>query len=128
MSDLPAITVAEEDYNRLSALLEKTDDPTGVANGLEDELSRADLKPLAEIPESVVVMNSVVVFEDQDSGMERRLQLVYPRQADGSADKISILAPAGAAMIGLSIGDSIEWPVKGRKPLHLKVVGVARPG
>ena len=126
MSDLPAITVAEEDYNRLSALLEKTDDPTGVAEGLEDELSRADLKPLSEIPESVVVMNSVVVFEDQDNGKERRLQLVYPHQADGSADKISILAPAGAAMIGLGIGDSIEWPVKGRKPLHLKVVSVTR--
>lgn len=126
MSDLPAITVAEEDYNRLSALLEKTNDPTGVADGLEDELSRAALKPLAEIPESVVVMNSVVVFEDQDSGRERRLQLVYPRQVDGSADKISILAPAGAAMIGLSIGDSIEWPVQGRKPLHLKVVSVSR--
>lgn len=127
MSDLPAITVAEEDYNRLSALLEKTDDPTGVAEGLEDELSRADLKPLSEIPESVVVMNSVVVFEDQDNGKERRLQLVYPHQVDGSADKISILAPAGAAMIGLGIGDSIEWPVKGRKPLHLKVVSVTRP-
>lgn len=126
MSDLPAILVAEEDYNRLSALLEKTDDPTGVADGLDDELSRAELKPLAEIPPSVVVMNSLVVFEDQDSGKAHRLQLVYPHQADRSADRISILAPAGAAMIGLSIGDSIEWPVKGRKPLHLKVVDVSR--
>lgn len=126
MAKLPAITVAETDYQRLSALLEKIDDPTGVADGLEDELSRADLKPLDQIPESVVVMNSVVVFEDQDSGKERRLQLVYPYQADGSSDKISILAPAGAAMIGLSVGDSIEWPLKGRTPLRLKVVGVTR--
>lgn len=127
MSDLPAITVAEEDYNRLSALLEKTKDTTGVAESLEDELSRADLRPLAEVPETVVVMNSVVLFEDQDSGKERRLQLVYPHQVDGSPDRISILAPAGAAMIGLSVNDSIEWPLKGRKPLHLKVVSVTRP-
>ena len=123
---MPAITVAESDYQRLPALLEKTNDPTGVAEGLEDELSRADLKPLNEIPESVVVMNSVVVFEDQDNGKERRLQLVYPQQANGSSDKISVLAPAGAAMIGLSVGDSIEWPVKGRPPLHLRVVSVTR--
>ncbi|MEP1217059.1 MAG: nucleoside diphosphate kinase regulator [Marinobacter sp.] len=126
MSDLPAITVAEEDYNRLSALLEKTDDTTGVAESLEDELSRADLLPLAKVPETVVVMNSVVLFEDQDNGKQHRLQLVYPHQADGSPDRISILAPAGAAMIGLSVGDSIEWPLKGRKPLHLKVVSVTR--
>lgn len=127
MSDLPAITVAEEDYNRLSALLEKTEDTTGVAESLEEELSRADLRPLAEVPDTVVVMNSIVLFEDQDSGKERRLQLVYPHQADGSPDRISILAPAGAAMIGLSVNDSIEWPLKGRKPLHLKVVSVTRP-
>lgn len=127
MSDLPAITVAEEDYNRLSALLEKTGDTTGVAESLEEELSRADLRPLAEVPDTVVVMNSIVLFEDQDSGKERRLQLVYPHQADGSPDRISVLAPAGAAMIGLSVNDSIEWPLKGRKPLHLKVVSVTRP-
>lgn len=127
MSDLPAITVAEEDYNCLAKLLEKTTDPTGVADGLEDELSRADLRPMSEIPETVVVMSSVVLFEDQDSGKQHRLQLVYPHQADGSPDKISILAPAGAAMIGLSVGDCIEWPVTGRKPLHLKVVQVTRP-
>lgn len=126
MSDLPAITVAEEDYNRLSTLLEKTIDTTGVADSLDEELGRAELKPQAEIPESVVVMNAVVLFEDQDSGKEHQLELVYPHQTDGSPDKISILAPAGAAMLGLSIGDSIEWPVKGRKPLHLKIVNVKR--
>ncbi|WP_152205171.1 hypothetical protein [Marinobacter changyiensis] len=45
MSALPAITVAEEDYNRLSALLEKTNDTNDVAESMEDELSRADLRP-----------------------------------------------------------------------------------
>ena len=126
MSDLPAITVAEEDYNRLSALLEKTDDPTGVAEGLEDELSRADLVPLAEMPEGVVTMNSLVRFVDEDAGKEHEMMLVYPHEVGDADHKVSILAPAGAAMLGLSIGDSIEWPMKGRKPIHLKVIGVTR--
>ncbi len=126
MSELPAITVAEEDYNRLAALLEKTNDTTGVADSLDEELGRAELRPLVEVPDGIVVMNALITFKDQDSGKEHKLELVYPHQADGSPDRISIMAPAGAAMLGLSIGDSIEWPVKGRKPLHLKVVNVTR--
>ena len=84
MSDLPSITVAEEDYNRLSTLLEKTTDTTGVADSLDEELGRAELKPLAEIPESVVVMNAVVLFEDQDRGKDCRL---YTSDGDDERDK-----------------------------------------
>ncbi len=47
MSELPSITVAEEDYNRLSTLLERMAGKSDVADSLEDELSRADLVPLA---------------------------------------------------------------------------------
>ncbi|HLV76809.1 MAG TPA: nucleoside diphosphate kinase regulator [Marinobacter sp.] len=126
MSDLPSITVAEEDYNRLSSLLERVAGQSDVADDLEDELSRADLKPLAEMPEGVVTMNSLVRFSDEDSGKEHEMMLVYPHEVGDSAQKISILAPVGAAMLGLSIGDSIAWPMKGRKPLHLKVVSVTR--
>src|SRR5690554_7682641 len=56
MSELPFITVAEEDYNRLSTLLERMAGKSDVADGLEDELSRAELVPLAEMPEGVVTM------------------------------------------------------------------------
>jgi regulator of nucleoside diphosphate kinase len=40
--------------------------------------------------------------------------------------KISILAPAGSALLGLSVGESIKWPVRGRKNLHLKIISVQR--
>ena len=126
MSELPSITVAEEDYNRLSTLLERMAGKSDVADGLEDELSRADLVPLAEMPEGVVTMNSLVRFVDEDAGKEHEMMLVYPHEVGDADHKVSILAPAGAAMLGLSIGDSIEWPMKGRKPIHLKVVSVTR--
>lgn len=126
MSDLPSITVAEEDYNRLSTLLERMAGKSDVADGLEDELSRADLKPLSEMPEGVVTMNSVIRFLDENANKEHEMMLVYPHEVGDSDHKVSILAPAGAAMLGLSIGDSIEWPMKGRKPIHLKVVSVTR--
>ena len=126
MSELPSITVAEEDYNRLSTLLERMAGKSDVADGLEDELSRADLVPLAAMPEGVVTMNSLVRFVDEDAGKEHEMMLVYPHDVGNADHKVSILAPAGAAMLGLSIGDSIEWPMKGRKPIHLKVVSVTR--
>ncbi|MEP3563511.1 MAG: nucleoside diphosphate kinase regulator [Marinobacter sp.] len=126
MAELPSIVVAEEDYNRLSTLLERVAGKSDVADGLEDELSRADLKPLREMPEGVVTMNSIIRFVDEDANKEHEMMLVYPHEVGDSAHKVSILAPAGAAMLGLSIGDSIEWPMAGRKPIHLKVVSVTR--
>ena len=126
MAELPPITVAEEDYNRLSTLLKRVAGQSDVADGLEDELSRADMKPLADMPEGVVTMNSRVRFLNEDTGEEHEVALVYPHEVGDADHKVSILAPAGAAMLGLSIGSSIEWPMKGRKPIHLKVIGVTR--
>ena len=126
MAELPSIVVAEEDYNRLSTLIERMAGQSVVIDGLEDELSRADLKPLSEMPEGVVTMNSIIRFVDEDANKEHEMKLVYPHEVGESENNVSILAPAGAAMLGLSIGDSIEWPMAGRKPIHLKVVSVTR--
>lgn len=126
MSALPAITVAEEDYNRLSALLDKAEEFTETMDQLDEELSRAEMIPLAKMPDDVVTMNSTIRFLNEDSRQENELELVYPHEFDPNERHVSILAPAGAAMLGLSIGESIEWKVKGRASLHLKIVGVTR--
>ncbi|SOB76062.1 regulator of nucleoside diphosphate kinase [Marinobacter sp. LV10R510-11A] len=127
MADMPAILVAEEDFNRLSTLIEKQGD-SDVADGLENELSRATLVPLAEMPAHVVTMNSSVRFQNTDSGKEHELTLVYPHEVGTGDGKISILAPAGSALLGLSVGESIEWPIRGRANIHLKIINVTRQG
>ncbi|WP_199093735.1 GreA/GreB family elongation factor, partial [Bosea sp. ASV33] len=33
------------------------------------------------------------------------LTLVYPKEMDGSSDKVSVFAPVGIALLGLSVGD-----------------------
>lgn len=38
-------------------------------------------------------------------------------------DKIPILASTGSLLLSLS---AIEWPVRGRKNLHLKIISVQR--
>jgi regulator of nucleoside diphosphate kinase len=50
--------------------------------------------------------------------------LVYPRDADPHSNKVSILAPVGAALIGLSVGETIDWPMPNgrRKRLRLEAI------
>jgi regulator of nucleoside diphosphate kinase len=54
-------------------------------------------------------MGSEAEFRDDATGQVRRVTLVYPQEADLEAGKISVLTPIGAALIGLSAGQSIEW-------------------
>ncbi|MPN49164.1 Regulator of nucleoside diphosphate kinase [bioreactor metagenome] len=73
------------------------------------------------MPPTVVTMNSTVQFTIAESGKQFVLSLVYPRDMDGSADKISIFAPVGSALLGLSIGDELAWPGPGGKPMTVRV-------
>jgi regulator of nucleoside diphosphate kinase len=49
---------------------------------------------------------------------------VYPKNADASADKISILAPVGSALLGLSQGDEIEWPKPSGGLIKVKIKAI----
>ena len=69
-------------------------------------------------------MNSSVRFKVESSDAEFSLTLVYPRDADGSNDKISILAPVGGALLGLNEGDEIMWPVPGGGMMAVKIIEV----
>ena len=69
-------------------------------------------------------MNSTVRFALEDSGEEFSYTLVYPRDVDGSEGRISVLAPVGSALLGLSTGDRISWPGPGGKPISVRIVEV----
>ncbi|STR27468.1 Regulator of nucleoside diphosphate kinase [Janthinobacterium lividum] len=79
---------------------------------LLDELGRAEVLEPQEIPPTVVTMNSTVRFTVENKE-EFCLTLVYPKDVEGQADRISVLAPVGSALLGLSVGDSIAWPMPG---------------
>jgi regulator of nucleoside diphosphate kinase len=91
---------------------------------LEAELVRATIVDSKDVPPNTVTMNSVVIFSTGD-GKEFSLKLVYPKDVDGSADKVSILAPIGSALLGLTEGDSISWPVHGGTTTNVKIIRVA---
>jgi regulator of nucleoside diphosphate kinase len=49
--------------------------------------------------------------------------LVFPEDADIDQNRISVLAPIGTAMLGYSVGDTIEWPVpEGLRRIQVKEI------
>lgn len=108
------IYLTELDYKRLVDLVQHQRQGAGIQANiakLGEELKRAKRVASEEIPAEVVTMNSSVQLRDLKSGNAMEITLVYPKDADVNARKISILAPIGTAIIGCKEGDEIEWPV-----------------
>jgi regulator of nucleoside diphosphate kinase len=92
-----------------------------VSEMLLEEIARAKICPAAKIGKDVVTMHSTVEFRDAASGAKRSVQLVYPKDADIEASRISILTPIGAGLIGLRAGQSIIWPDRSGKERILQI-------
>lgn len=118
----PEIVISELDLNRIEQILTTLShsELEKVAT-LEDELERANVVEPVAIPGNVVTMNSTVKFSVSSSQQTFCLTLVYPKDMTNDGKTISILAPAGSAMLGLLEGDEIEWPTPDGKPMKVKV-------
>ena len=120
----PPLLLSRLDSERIEALLEQSDAHGIDTEALQAELARAEVVEPDQMPGDVITMNSTARFRDEDTGDERELTLVYPKDADGSPDKVSILAPVGSALLGLRIGATIEWPVPGDRTIRLRVLSI----
>lgn len=74
---------------------------------LSEELNNALIYDHDEMPDDVIRFNSVVAV--QSGTWQTEFQLVIPTERNISANKISILAPMGSAVMGYAIGDSVNW-------------------
>ncbi len=122
--DQPKLLLSRLDCERIEALLEQPIAQGIDTSALEAELERAEVIEPGQMPADVITMNSTARFRDETSGDEREMTLVYPKDADGSPDKVSILAPVGSALLGLRVDDTIEWPLPGGRTLRLRVLSI----
>ncbi|MCE7033189.1 nucleoside diphosphate kinase regulator [Lysobacter sp. GX 14042] len=120
----PPLVISRIDCERLEALLEKRLPPGLDVDALRDELARAEVLEPGDMPGDVITMNSTARFVDEANGAEHEITLVYPHEMDGSSGKVSILAPVGSALLGLHVGDRIEWPAPGARRLTLRVLSI----
>lgn len=98
------IYITDHDLSRLVRLLASGHEFNAPANRhlvtLREELESATVVAPQAIPPNVITMNSRFRLSDLETAHEAEYTLVFPGKADISRGRISILAPAGAALIG----------------------------
>jgi regulator of nucleoside diphosphate kinase len=125
---MPPIRMIDSEADALTELtLQQQRDSLSFYELLLDEIDRATICERGAIASDVVTMGSSVTFRDEKSGAERTVRLVYPAEADIAAGRMSILTPVAAGLIGLSVGQSINWPDRGGVEHRLTIVAVEQP-
>jgi regulator of nucleoside diphosphate kinase len=109
----PTPIISERDLRRLKSF--------PLDEQLAAELERAVVVPADEVPADVVTIDSRVVFVDETTGRQRYVRIVDPMHADLAQLQVSVLAPVGAALLGLAVGGSIDWQFPDGKTRRLRV-------
>ncbi|OQX36981.1 MAG: hypothetical protein B0D91_07875 [Oceanospirillales bacterium LUC14_002_19_P2] len=120
------LIINREDAKKLEQLLAQPEiDRLPVAELLLDELDRATLVDSCECPADVVTINSRVRFRDLETHSEHTCRIVFPQHHNAEdAEAVSILNPAGAALLGLSCGDTIDWTMGNGRTARLEVLEI----
>ena len=122
---LPQIYLTQNDMDHLLKLVEAQ--PGKRFEKLESELVRANVGRVKKIPEDVVTMNSRVIFENETTRERREITLVYPGSADIDAGKDLRPFPLETALLGLRVGQSIDWELPGGEKAALPYRGSPVP-
>lgn len=72
-------------------------------------------------------MGARVSYRDLRTNGLREVEIVFPEEANPAAGRVSVLAPVGAALIGLSVGQEIPWHFPDGSVHRLRVERVTRP-
>src|SRR4029077_7020982 len=111
------IHITTQDKQRLEDLLVEVQasDPRkhGDLKALTKELRRAVIVDPKDVFSDVITMNSRAEMRDLETGETFAFTLVFPSEANIDEEKISVLAPIGAGMLGYRVGDEFEWNVPG---------------
>ncbi len=122
----PSITISQTDHDRLLGLATAMEDrDPALADIMIGELERARVVKDAALPETVVRMGSTLTYT-ADDGEPLTVTLVYPGEADIAEGKISVATPVGTALIGLSVGQTIDWTARDGRVHRLTVTDIRR--
>ena len=80
---------------------------------LEDKLSRAEVIDISKMSGDVIKFGATVSLVDEDTEEDKKYMIVGEVEADVKKNKISISSPIARALIGKTIGDSVEVAAPG---------------
>ena len=75
---------------------------------LEDMISRAEVIDVSKLSGNTIKFGATVKLADEDSGEEQTYQIVGAVESDIKSGLLSITAPLARALIGKTVGDSVE--------------------
>jgi regulator of nucleoside diphosphate kinase len=123
------VLLTELDALRLRATLARALLESSASDGSAEEthellataLRSAVVVPPERIPADVVTMRSRLVLKDVESGSRREIVLVYPEEERPHDGQVSVLSPVGVALLGLSEGALVAWPLPSGRTAVLRV-------
>ena len=80
---------------------------------LEDKLSRADVIDITKLSGNIVKFGAMVTLIDEDTEKEAKYRIVGEFESNISEGLLSISSPIARALIGKTIGDSVEVATPG---------------
>jgi transcription elongation factor GreA len=75
---------------------------------LEDKVSRAEVIDVGKLGGKVIKFGATVALADEDTDKKSTYQIVGTDEADIKSGLLSITAPLARALIGKTVGDSVE--------------------
>jgi transcription elongation factor GreA len=75
---------------------------------IEDKISRAEVIDVKKLSGKKVQFGATVTIADEETDEETTYQIVGEHEADIADGRLSIAAPIARALIGKSVGDSVE--------------------
>ena len=98
----------------------------GRVGELEDKISRAEVIDPAQLSGDTVKFGATVTLADEDTDQEMTYQIVGSEESDIKNGFLSITSPLARALIGKSVGDSVEVPTPGGSKMYEIVTLVFR--
>jgi transcription elongation factor GreA len=80
---------------------------------LEDKLSRAEIIDVSKLSGKTIKFGATVTLIDEDTEEKKKYQIVGDVEADVKEGRISISSPIARALIGKSVGDTVEVTAPG---------------
>lgn len=90
---------------------------------LEDIISRTEVIDFSKLTGTIIKFGATVRLADEDTDEKVKYQIVGPYEADLAKGRISITSPIGRALIGKTVGDTVEVQTP-RGGKSYEVVGV----
>lgn len=125
LGDPPSIRITGQDFGRIDVLIANLGPGSTLpVELLKREFDRARVVDEADPMAPFVRIGSRVLFHDE-RGKTYRLTLSLPGQPADAADTVSVLTPVGAALLGLSAGQSIAYETRDRRAKTLTVLEIS---